>query len=104
SASNGHQSMVKDLMKVGEGKTLREALMAYHMTDSVKLVGTPDDVADEMGKVMDYVGGDGYLIGMPVTRRNITEICDGLAPALRARGLIRSEYEHATFRENLLAY
>jgi hypothetical protein len=57
-----------------------------------------------MGEAMDYVGGDGYLIGTPVTRRNITEICDGLAPALRARGLIRSEYEHPTFRENLLAY
>ncbi len=41
---------------------------------------------------------------MPVTRRNITEICDGLAPALRARGLIRSHYEYDTFRENLLAY
>lgn len=104
SNSNGHQSMVKDLMKVGEGKTLREALTAYHMTDSVKLVGTPDEVADQMGEVMEFVGGDGFLIGSPVTRRTITEICDGLAPALRARGLIRSGYGHDTFRENLLAF
>jgi alkanesulfonate monooxygenase SsuD/methylene tetrahydromethanopterin reductase-like flavin-dependent oxidoreductase (luciferase family) len=104
SASNGHQSMVKDLMKVAEGKTLREAVATYSVLDSIKLVGTPDEVADEMGAAMDSVGGDGFLVGSAVTRRTITEICDGLAPALRARGLIRSEYEHATFRENLLAY
>jgi alkanesulfonate monooxygenase SsuD/methylene tetrahydromethanopterin reductase-like flavin-dependent oxidoreductase (luciferase family) len=89
---------------MGAGKTLREVVQEYEFLSSVPLVGTPDDVAVQMGEAMDYVGGDGYLIGTPVTRRNITEICDGLAPALRARGLIRSEYEHATFRENLLAY
>jgi alkanesulfonate monooxygenase SsuD/methylene tetrahydromethanopterin reductase-like flavin-dependent oxidoreductase (luciferase family) len=104
SHSNGHQSMVKQLMRMGAGKTLREVVQEYEFLSSVPLVGTPDDVAVQMGEAMDYVGGDGYLIGTPVTRRNITEICDGLAPALRARGLIRSEYEHATFRENLLAY
>ena len=50
----------------------------------------------------DEVGGDGFLIAAPVTRRNITEIADGLAPALRRRGLLRTGYEHDTFRENLL--
>jgi FMN-dependent oxidoreductase (nitrilotriacetate monooxygenase family) len=104
SASNGHQSMVADLMRAGQDKTLREALAAYHMTNSIPFAGTPDDIAVQMGEAMDYIGGDGYLIGSPVTRRNITEICDGLAPALRARGLIRAGYEYRTFRENLLAF
>ena len=53
---------------------------------------------------MEYAGGDGYLIAMPVTRKNITEVCDGLAPELRKRGLIRETYEFDTFRENLFAF
>jgi alkanesulfonate monooxygenase SsuD/methylene tetrahydromethanopterin reductase-like flavin-dependent oxidoreductase (luciferase family) len=70
----------------------------------VRLVGTAESVAQEMDEYMEYAGGDGYLIAMPVTRRNITEIADGLSPALRRRGAIRSSYDHATFRDNLLAY
>jgi hypothetical protein len=57
-----------------------------------------------MGEVMEHVGGDGFLVALPVTRRNITEIADGLAPALRRRGLIRSSYTHELFRDNLLEF
>ena len=39
-----------------------------------------------------------------MTRKNITEVCDGLAPALRRRGLIREEYLPGTFRDNLFAF
>ena len=102
---NGHQSVVENFVRAAEGKTLREALGATRdVSTSVTLVGTPDSVAAQMGDVMDEVGGDGFLIALPVTRKNITEVCDGLAPALRRRGLIRDSYEHDTFRENLLAF
>jgi hypothetical protein len=57
-----------------------------------------------MGEAMDYAGGDGFLIAKPVTRKNIAEIADGLAPALRRRGLLRRGYEHEYFRDNLLSY
>jgi FMN-dependent oxidoreductase (nitrilotriacetate monooxygenase family) len=101
-ANNGHQSTVADYAR--SGKTLREAISNHRVQESAPLVGTPDDIAAQMEEYMDTAGGDGYLIAMPVTRKNITEICDGLAPALRKRDLIRSEYTEATFRENLLAY
>ncbi|AMM21580.1 FMNH2-dependent monooxygenase [Frondihabitans sp. PAMC 28766] len=103
--SNGHQSVVDAFMKQATGKTLREALPAQRLTsNSVELIGTPATVAAKMDEVMQEVGGDGFLIGLPVTRKNITEVCDGLAPELRRRGLIRDGYEHDTFRENLLAF
>jgi hypothetical protein len=57
-----------------------------------------------MDEAMKYVGGDGFLVSLPVTRKNITEITDGLAPALRRRGLIRSSYTYELFRDNLLEY
>jgi alkanesulfonate monooxygenase SsuD/methylene tetrahydromethanopterin reductase-like flavin-dependent oxidoreductase (luciferase family) len=69
------------------------------------LVGTPDSVAERMAEVMQEVGGDGFLFSLPnVTRRLIAEVTDGLVPALQRRGLVRRGYEHAQFRDNLLAF
>jgi FMN-dependent oxidoreductase (nitrilotriacetate monooxygenase family) len=103
--SNGHQSSTANMAKLGEGaRTLREVATAYRGSEAIELVGSPDTVAVQMSEAMDYVGGDGFLVANPVTRRNITDICDGLAPALRRRGLIRDGYEHTLFRDNLLAF
>jgi FMN-dependent oxidoreductase (nitrilotriacetate monooxygenase family) len=103
--SNGHQSVVADTMKVAQGgKTLREVAATRRVLESIELVGTPDSVAAQMGEAMDYVGGDGFLIGSPVTRMAVAEIADGLAPALRRRGLIRSSYTYEHLRDNLLDF
>jgi FMN-dependent oxidoreductase (nitrilotriacetate monooxygenase family) len=102
--SNGHQSMVDDMMRQGQGLTLREMAVNRGRSNSIELVGSPDTVAAQMGEAMEHVGGDGFLVALPVTRRNITEIADGLAPALRRRGLIRSSYTHELFRDNLLEF
>jgi alkanesulfonate monooxygenase SsuD/methylene tetrahydromethanopterin reductase-like flavin-dependent oxidoreductase (luciferase family) len=103
--TNGHQSMLKLFLDGNKGKTLREAAARWRTRRSVELVGTPDTVAAQMDEVMQEVGGDGFLISdNPVTRRYINEICDGLAPALRRRGLIRDGYDHKLFRDNLLAF
>lgn len=102
SRNNGHQSVMADMAK--SGKTLREIAANHRAIESVELVGTPDTVAAQMQEAMEHAGGDGFLIASPITRKNVTEIADGLAPALRRRGLIRSAYSHPTFRQNLLEY
>ncbi|MEK6344258.1 MAG: LLM class flavin-dependent oxidoreductase, partial [Curtobacterium sp.] len=102
---NGHQSVVDDFVRAAKGKTLREALAGQRRgTESVDIWGSPATVAAKMDEVMQEAGGDGFLIALPVTRKNITEVCDGLAPELRRRGLIRDGYEFDTFRENLFAF
>ena len=102
---NGHQSLVLQFVEFAKGKTLRQALAERaRFVGSVPIVGTPDSCAAQMGKIMDEVGGDGFLIRAQPTRKNQTEMCDGLAPALRRRGLIRSEYTYDTLRENLLDF
>ena len=73
----------------------------------VELIGTPETVADRMGEVMEAVGGDGFLISRPgtgLTRKYITEVTDGLVPALQRRGLTRTAYTHEHFRDNLRAF
>ncbi|MCF7550460.1 NtaA/DmoA family FMN-dependent monooxygenase [Pseudonocardia sp. WMMC193] len=102
SGNNGHQSTMNDMAK--SGRTLREIAENHKTIESVELCGTPDSVAVQMQEVMEHAGGDGFLIASPVTRKNVSEIADGLAPALRRRGLIRSGYPHSTFRENLLEF
>ena len=69
------------------------------------LVGTPDQVATRMGAIMEEVGGDGFLITRPnttlISRQYITEICEGLVPALQRRGLARTEYTKVMLRDTL---
>ncbi len=68
------------------------------------LVGSPDTVALKMGDLMDEIGGDGFLFYLPTTRYNMAMVADGLAPALRRRGLTRESYTGGTLRDNLLQF
>ncbi len=104
--TNGHQQSLAEFLKKAAGRTLRQTMSDYEGTvQSVELVGTPDAVASQMGDVMAAVGGDGFLFSLPnVSRRAVAEVADGLVPALQRRGLMRTAYEHATLRENLMAF
>jgi long-chain alkane monooxygenase len=104
--TNGESGALDKFQQWGSGKTLRQ-LAAERYDNGLDLIGSPDEVAERMGAVMEAVGGDGYLISTPfqrISRRQINEICEGLAPALQRRGLMRTEYSHKTLRENLRAF
>jgi len=99
--SNGHQSMAAGF----EGKVLRNLLTRAQRFGPDAFVGTPKEVAAVMDEFMQEVGGDGFLIvNSYFSRRYVMEICDGLVPELQRRGLTRTRYEHAHFRDNLLAF
>ena len=104
--TNGEQGSLDAFQQAGSGKTLRQ-LCADQLSRGLDgLVGTPDQVAERMGEVMAEVGGDGFLITRPFTanisRQYITDICEGLVPALQRRGLARTRYtEGATLRQML---
>ncbi|MFT4262800.1 MAG: NtaA/DmoA family FMN-dependent monooxygenase [Nocardioides sp.] len=101
--TNGHQSILDDWMRRNKGKTLRQAI-SERTQFGPPLYGTNATVADQLEAIADATGGDGFLFMFPTTRRYIDEVCSGLAPELRRRGLIREDYPHATFKENLLAF
>lgn len=104
--TNGHQQLLDDFKEKAGTRTLREAIVHYSADgDGVALLGSPDDVAAQMGDVMAAVGGDGFLFSLPnLTRRTLAEIEDGLVPALQRRGLMRKGYAHPHFRDNLLDF
>jgi alkanesulfonate monooxygenase SsuD/methylene tetrahydromethanopterin reductase-like flavin-dependent oxidoreductase (luciferase family) len=93
----------------GVGKTLREIVIdtGGGLSSSMELIGTPDQVADRMEEAMTEIGGDGFLITMTsqaASRRSIIEVCEGLVPILQSRGLVRTAYDHALFRDNLRSF
>ena len=99
--TNGQQGTLKRFL--AQGRTLREIARNYRFGLET-VFGSPDDVAAQMGEIMEEVGGDGFMINTPITRRTIAEITDGLAPALQRRKLTRSGYAHPRFRDNLLEF
>ena len=102
--TNGERGALESFLARGKGKTLREIVTGSGLTSNIPFIGTPAEVAEEMGALMEDVGGDGYLITSPVMRLNrryVTEITDGLVPELQKRGLARSEYTTTMLREHL---
>ena len=92
------------LLTSGTGKSSLREMLTDPASGGIDFVGTADSVAAEMGDAAQEMGGDGFMITEGVTRRAISEITDGLAPALKRRGLIRTGYQHKLFRDNLLAF
>ena len=107
--TNGEQTSLDMFQQWGSKKILRDLVVEASggIVQSVELVGTPEQVADQMGAAMEAVGGDGFLITSPnqsTNRRTIVEMTDGLVPALQRRGLVRTEYSGKTLKENLAAF
>jgi FMN-dependent oxidoreductase (nitrilotriacetate monooxygenase family) len=101
--TNASRSLTMLLTHGTGARTLREAL-SDPSSGGVDFVGSPDSVAAEMGESIAEIGGDGFMITEGLTRRTIGEIADGLVPALQRRGLVRTRYSHALFRDNLLEF
>jgi FMN-dependent oxidoreductase (nitrilotriacetate monooxygenase family) len=100
--TNGHQSSLAHMLKVGPEKTLRDVATVSH---GFEPVGTPDSIAATMQYVMEEVGGDGFLFYLPdMDARAVREITEGIVPQLQRRGLVRTEYTFEHFRDNLLEF
>jgi alkanesulfonate monooxygenase SsuD/methylene tetrahydromethanopterin reductase-like flavin-dependent oxidoreductase (luciferase family) len=105
--TNGSLIGLGEFIEMNKGRTLREAAVigATRYFGKDGLAGDPDQVAERMGEIMEFVGGDGFLISLDdVNRRTIADITDGLVPALQRRGLARTEYGYEQFRDNLLDF
>ena len=99
--TNGESGSLDKFCQWGSGKTLRELVRDGGTTSSIELIGSPETVADQMAAAMAAVGGDGFLIKAPfhrVSRRYISEINEGLVPALQRRGVVRTAYEGTGLR------
>lgn len=106
--ARGHTSFL-DFLKEGakKGMTLRQGLIEqYRGASDVGLVGSPEEVAENLAHTMDAVGGDGFLIlaAREASDDYVSKVVDRLAPRLQEIGAMRTAYSGSTLRENLLAF
>ena len=65
------------------------------------LVGTPEQIVDQLQQWFENEAADGFNILPPTTPASLDDFVDLVVPELQRRGLFRTEYEGKTLRENL---
>ncbi|MFZ4285811.1 LLM class flavin-dependent oxidoreductase [Variovorax sp. HJSM1_2] len=66
-----------------------------------QLVGTPEQIVDQLEERWRHFGADGYNIMAPVLPGGLSDFISLVLPELRRRGLFRTEYSGSTLREHL---
>lgn len=103
--TNSNQGTLDNFVKSApEGSTLREILQVRARKDGLAIVGTADEIADHLGELGETVGGDGFLFTGQVHPAHVHRTLDRLVPALRRRGLIRTEFGGSGLRASLLEF
>lgn len=88
----------------GKAITLREAASKWALSVAIpQIVGTPEQVADEMERIWRETGCHGFNLSPTTNPDSVDDFVDQVVPLLQRRGVYRTEYEGKNFRENLLA-
>lgn len=102
--SIGLYQNVLGIRREGRGLTLGEAARLYATTwMAPRLVGTAASVADRMQDLFEDGACDGFVIGTSSLPMGLRNFVDLIVPELQRRGIYRTEYTGATFRDNLRA-
>lgn len=66
-----------------------------------ELIGTPEQIADEMERWFRAGAADGFSLLPDVLPGGLQDFVDGVVPILQKRGLFRTDYEGVTLRDHL---
>jgi FMN-dependent oxidoreductase (nitrilotriacetate monooxygenase family) len=83
------------------GVTTRQLLLGFITGGNRGIVGTPEQVADDLIDWIDTDACDGFNLVVDRFHDGLDHLADWLVPELQARGRFRKEYESTTFRGNL---
>jgi alkanesulfonate monooxygenase SsuD/methylene tetrahydromethanopterin reductase-like flavin-dependent oxidoreductase (luciferase family) len=95
---------VVDMYTRVAGRTLTLREMALRHGQSVgfpQIVGTPEQVADQLEEYYERAGGDGFMLTMAYAPGALEEFVSMVVPVLQGRGRLRTDYRGATLREIL---
>jgi len=95
--------MMKAMAGGFEGPTtLRDVALRYAMAvGKPQLVGTPEQVADQLETIWRETGCHAFNLTPSVNTQSMVDFVDQVVPILQKRGIYRTEYTGTTFRENL---
>ncbi|MDB5512971.1 MAG: dibenzothiophene desulfurization enzyme [Enterovirga sp.] len=84
------------------GLTLGEAARRYATSElAPQVVGTPEQVADQLEAMFTSEACDGFILTPTVSPGTWEQFSRSVVPHLQKRGLLRRSYEGATLRDNL---
>ena len=83
------------------GVTTRQVVLEYITGGHRIVVGTPEQVADDLIDWVDTDACDGFNFNIDGYEDGLEHLVDWLVPELQARGRFRTDYESTTFRGNL---
>ena len=82
--------------------TVREAVLHHGLgIGATKIIGTPEQIADELEVLATEGDADGFNIIQAASPATFKDFIEHVVPVLQARGIYRTEYEASTLRENL---
>lgn len=85
-----------------ENLTIRQLVLRFSVSRGhIQVVGSPKTVADVIERWFVERGADGFNVVPPLLLGGFEDFVRLVVPELQRRGLFRTEYEGATFRENL---
>jgi alkanesulfonate monooxygenase SsuD/methylene tetrahydromethanopterin reductase-like flavin-dependent oxidoreductase (luciferase family) len=86
----------------GEAMTVAEVAARHGQSVGLpQFVGTPSDIADQMGAFMATAGGDGFMLSPIHCPGAIEDFVNLVVPELQRRGLFRKRYKGKTQRDHL---
>ena len=104
--TNASRGLMSATLTSADGKavTLREAASKWALSVAIpQVVGTPEQVADEFERAWREIGCHGFNLSPTTSPDSIDDFVDHVVPILQRRGILRTEYEGETFRENFMA-
>ncbi|MGA1837980.1 NtaA/DmoA family FMN-dependent monooxygenase [Herbiconiux sp. 11R-BC] len=103
-ASSSHQTVRRHQLVAdakARGLTIRQLLFNNLSGGQRVLIGTPEQVADDIEHWVDQDAADGFTINIDVQPSGLEAFVDGVVAELQDRGRFRRDYEYGTLRENL---
>lgn len=99
-ASRSGQDALVDLAR-RENLTVRQLAQIAGGYGGLQMVGTADDIADQMQDWLETRACDGFNVMFPTVPTGLEDFCDLVVPELQARGLFRRHYQGDTLRDHL---
>jgi FMN-dependent oxidoreductase (nitrilotriacetate monooxygenase family) len=110
-------SLISDLPETEGGKSRRALFLELAARENLSLrqlylrvagarghwqvIGTAEDIADELEERFVNYGADGFNIMSPILPAGLSDFAELVVPQLRRRGLFRTQYQGSTLREHL---
>ena len=85
-----------------ENLTIREVILRFNVVQGHRIiVGTADDIADQIEDWFLNYGADGYQLKPDLLPDSLEAFVNKVVPLLQKKGIFRTEYEGTTLREHL---